>query len=125
MSDNLKDILSNSPQGPGGNKDLDNQKLMDYLNNHLSQEQQHEVEKAMNDDIFINDAVEGLQQIGSRQNIEAYTDQLNSFLQKQTEKNKSRKDKRRWKDSPYTYLTIVIVLLLLVICYVTLRKFLN
>lgn len=119
MSDELKDILSNS------NKDIDNQRLMDYLGNHLPQEQQHEVEKAMNDDAFMDDAVEGLQQIGSEQNIKAYTEQLNSFLEKQTEKNKSRKLKRRWKDSPYTYLTIIIILLLLVLCYVTLRKFLG
>ena len=118
MSDNLKDILSNS------NKDIDNQRLMDYLGNHLPAEQKHEVEEAMNDDMFMNDAVEGLQQMGSRQNIETYTEQLNSFLEKQTEKNKSRKLKRRWKDSPYTYFTVIIILVLLVLCYVVLKKFL-
>ena len=124
MSDELKDILSNSPQGPEGNKDINNQQLMDYLANHLPQAQQHEVEKAMNDDAFMNDAVEGLQQMGSRQNIETYTEQLNSFLEKQTDKNKSRKLKRRWKDSPYTYLTVIIILILLLVCYIVLKKFL-
>ena len=124
MSDELKDILSNSLQGAVGNKDINNQQLMDYLANHLPQAQQHEVEKAMNDDAFMNDAVEGLQQMGSRQNIETYTEQLNSFLEKQTDKNKSRKLKRRWKDSPYTYLTVIIILILLLVCYIVLKKFL-
>ena len=39
MNDDLLNILS------GSNKDIDNQKLMDYISNKLSAEQKHEFEK--------------------------------------------------------------------------------
>ena len=54
MSDELKDILSNL------NKDIEQEKLLDYLNKKLSAADAHEVEKQMAGDEFINDAVEGL-----------------------------------------------------------------
>lgn len=119
MSNDLKDILSNS------NKDIDNQQLMDYLSNHLSQPQQHDVEQAMNDDDFMNDAVEGLQQMKDNKNIAAYVEQLNHELNRQVAKNKKRKEKRRLKDSPYTYLVIVIFLVLMVICFVMVKKYID
>lgn len=119
MSNDLKDILSNS------NKDIDNQQLMDYLSNHLSKPQQHDVEKAMNDDDFMNDAVEGLQQMNDNKNILAYVEQLNYDLQKQVAKNKKRKEKRRLKDSPYTYLAIAVFLVLMVICFVMVKKYID
>ena len=118
MSD-LKDILSNS------NKDIDNQQLMDYLSNHLSKTQQHDVEKAMNDDDFMNDAVEGLQQVKDNKNIGAYVEQLNYELNRQVEKNRKRKEKRRLKDSPYTYLITLILLVLLIICFVMVKKYID
>ncbi len=119
MNNDLKDILSNS------NKDIDNQKLMDYLTNELSKSASHEVEENMASDDFLNDAVEGLQEIKSTKNMEAYVEQLNADLQKQTAKNKKRKEKRRFKDQPYTYLTIAILLILIVICFVVIKKHLN
>ena len=57
MNNDLKDILSNS------NKDIDNQLLLAYLSDELSKSNTHEVEKTMADDPFMNDAIEGLQQI--------------------------------------------------------------
>lgn len=119
MSDNLKDILSNS------NKDIDNQQLMDYLSNQLSKAASHEVEKDMAADEFVNDAVEGLQNIDSKKNLQAYVEQLNSDLQKQLAINKKQKNKRRWKDSPITYIAVVIILSLLLICFVLLKKYLD
>ena len=116
MSTNLKDILSES------NKDIDNQLLMGYVSNHISQAEIHDVEKKMTDDTFVNDAVEGLQQLKPAKDLQLYVDQLNSDLQKHIAKNKRRKDKRRLKDDPNTYFAVIIILLLLVICFVILRK---
>ncbi len=118
MNTDLKDILANS------NKDIDNQQLMDYLSNHLPSAQQHEVEKNMVDDAFVNDAVEGLQQIDSNKNIPVYIAQLNNNLQKQIAKSKNRKDKRRWKDNPQIYIAFIIVMLLLIAGFMVVRKFL-
>lgn len=116
MSDELKDILANS------NKDIDNQQLMDYLANHLSKAKVHEVETNMADDPFLNDAVEGLEQIEPSEKIDNYTIQLNQELQKIIAKNKKARDKRRWKDSPTIYLVIISILLLLVLCFFLLKK---
>ncbi len=116
MNNDLKDILANS------NKDIDNQQLMDYLSQHISQADSHDVEEQMADDAFINDAVEGLQQFKPTDNLRVYVEQLNNDLQKQIAKNKKRKEKRKIKDQPYTYFAIILILLLLVICYVVLKK---
>jgi hypothetical protein len=44
MSNELKDILSNL------NKDIEQEKLLEYLNRRLSEEEQHLLEHQMNDD---------------------------------------------------------------------------
>jgi hypothetical protein len=116
MNNDLKDILSNS------NKDIDNQQLMDYLSHHISQADMHELEKSMAEDDFINDAVEGLQEIKPTKNLQIYVEQLNRDLQKQVTKNKNRRLKRRIKDQPYTYFAIILILLLVVIGYIILKK---
>ena len=116
MNNDLKDILSNS------NKDIDNQQLMDYLSQQLSQAKGHDIEKSMADDPFINDAVEGLQHFKPPKDLLVCVEQLNNDLKKQIAKNKKRKEKRRLKDQPYTYFAIILILLLLIICYAVLKK---
>lgn len=116
MSENLKNILSNS------NKDIDNQQLMDYLSNQLSKEQEHNVEANMTDDPFLNDAVEGLQQIEPTEKINNLTIQLNQELQKLVAKNKKARIKRRWKDSPNLYIFVVCIVALLVLFYFLMKK---
>ena len=116
MKNELKDILTNS------NKGIDNQQLMDYLSHHISGTDSHELEKTMADDPFMNDAVEGLQQLKPGKNIEIYVEQLNAGLQKQIGKNKKRKDNRRIKENPYTYYAIIFILLLIVISFIIVKK---
>ena len=119
MNKDLKDILS------GSNKDIDNQQLMDYVSNQLSKAGTHAIEKKMADDEFLNDAVEGLQKIDSKKDLQTYVTQLNHDLQKQIAKNKNHKLKRRWKDQPNTYLMIIIILLLIIISFLVLKKYLD
>jgi len=117
MTDKLNDILSNS------NKNIDNQQLMDYLRNQLNNADKYEVEKTMNDDPFINDAVEGLQKFDVKKDMQTYVTQLHDDLQKQLAKKKKRKDKHRLKEQPWVYLAIVIILLLLILCFIILQKY--
>lgn len=119
MSGELKDILGNS------NKDIDNQQLMNYLSSQLNKEELHELEKAMAGDAFVNDAIEGLQQMQGSSSITAYVEQLNNSLHKQIALNKKRKEKRRLKDSPYTYLAIIVLLVLLVVCFWVVKKYIG
>jgi hypothetical protein len=115
MNKDLLNILANS------NKDIDNQQLMDYLSGNLSGEPLHDVERSMADNAFLNDAVEGLQQMANRKDLQSYVDELNTALQKSMAKKKQRRLKRRLKDNPWTYLTIGLVILLCIVAYWILR----
>ncbi len=119
MSDNLKDILSNL------NKEIEQEKLLDYLNKNLSAAEAHEVEKQMADDEFMNDAMEGLENFKNKKDLSLIVQQLNSELKKQTAKQKAKKEKRKLKDQPWLYITIVTLLLLIIISYVVIKKYLN
>jgi hypothetical protein len=115
MSDNLKDILSNL------NKEIEQDKLLDYLNKNLSATEAHDIERQMADDPFVNDAVEGLSEI-KKTNITAYTEQLNYNLQKQIQKKKDKKEKRKLKNEPWLYYAIILILLLCIIGYLVIKR---
>ena len=117
MSDNLKDILSNL------NKDIEQEKLLDYLNKNLSAAEAHDIEKQMADDEFMNDAVEGLENFKNKKDVSLLVQQLNSELKKQTEKKKAKKEKRKLKDQPWLYITIVTLLILIIVAYLVIKKY--
>jgi hypothetical protein len=116
MNNDLLNILSNS------NKDIDNQQLMDYLSGKLSDEEKHAVEKGMADSAFMNDAVEGLENIGNKKDIQAYVEELNAGLQKSLSRKKQRRLKRRLKEGPWGYVAILLIILLCIAAYLILRK---
>lgn len=119
MDDKIFDILSNS------NKDIDNQKLMDYLSGKLSAEEKHEIERQMADSDFVNDAVEGLEKVENKKELSNFVDHLNNDLHKQLEKKEKRKQKRALKDQPWLYLAIVLLLLLIIIGFIVITKYLD
>ncbi|HEY8690897.1 MAG TPA: hypothetical protein VIM07_16790 [Chitinophagaceae bacterium] len=119
MDDELLNILSNS------NKDIDNQKLMDYLSGKLSAEEKHEIEEQMADSEFVNDAVEGLEDVKNKKDLSLFVEQLNDNLHKQLDKKKKRKQKRTLKEQPWIYLAIILLLLLIVICFIVIKKYLD
>jgi len=116
MSDELKDILSNL------NNDIEQEKLLQYINQHMSDADQHAFEKQMNDDEFMNDAIEGLQSLENKNNISAIVQQMNADLKKQLDKKKKRKQKRKLNEQPWTYYSIVLLLLLILIAYIVIKK---
>ena len=116
MSHDLLNILSNS------NKDIDNQLLMDYLAGKLSAEQKHEVEKLMAGNNFMNDALEGLEQVKDKKNIEVFVDQLNRDLRKRTDKKTRARQKRRFRDQPWIYAAAIIILMLLIVAWIVVRR---
>lgn len=119
MSDDLKDILSNL------NKDIEQDKLLDYLNKNLSAAEAHEVEKQMADDEFMNDAVEGLENFKNKKDLSLLVEQLNKDLKKKTAKKNLKKEKRKLKNQPWLYVSIVTLLLLIIISYVLIKKYLT
>ncbi len=118
MSDELLNILSNS------NKDIDNQKLMDYLSNRLSAEEKHEFEKILVDSDLASDALEGLNEFKNKKDPVAFADQLNRNLQKQLQKKKVMREKRRFKNGSWIYLTLILIFLILLVAFFVIFKFL-
>lgn len=119
MNDDLLDILSNS------NKDIDNQKLMDYVSGKLSEQEKHDLEEAMIDSEMMNDAMEGLDGVKNKKEVTALVEQLNLNLKKQLEKKKSKKIKRSIKDLPWLYLTIILILIMILIGFLVIKKHLD
>lgn len=119
MPDNLKDILSNL------SNEVDQETLLKYLNDQLSEQQKHEVEKKMLGNDFTDDAMEGLQEIKNKGRILSVVDQLNKDLHKKLEKKKQRREKLKFKDRPWLYISIVIILLLIIVSYYIIHRMLE
>ncbi len=119
MDDDLLNILSNS------NKDIDNQKLMDYLSNKLSAEEKHEFEKTLLDSELESDAVEGLSQFKNKKDPVDLAEELNRKLQKQLKKKKAAKAKRRLKEMRWLYVAITLVIIFILIAFIIISKFLK
>jgi anti-sigma factor RsiW len=117
MSNDLLNILGNN------NKDIDNQRLMDYLSGKLSAEEAHEVEKLMIDNEFVIDAMEGLETIENKKEISTYVEQINRDLKNRVEKKQARRQKRRIREYPWTYVALITLLALVCLVYYFLRKY--
>jgi hypothetical protein len=116
MSDELKNILTNL------NKDIRQDKLLEYLNSNLSDEETHELEMQLNDDEFMSDAAEGLKDLHASQKVPLMVQQLNAGLKKQLEKNKKRRSKRLLTNEGWVYFSIALLLLLAVIAFIVVKK---
>jgi hypothetical protein len=119
MPQNLKDILSNL------STDIDQETLLLYLQDKLSDEQKHEVEAKLINDDFESDAVEGLDAIKDKEQIQYMVEMLNRDLKKKTEKKKKLKEKMKLKDQPWLYISILIIILLIVLSYIVIHRLLS
>ena len=116
MPDNLKDILSHL------STDIDQETLLLYLQDKLSDEKKHEVEKKLLDNEFASDAMEGLQEFKDKQQVSYIVEMLNRDLKKKTEKKRLRREKLKLKDQSWLYLSIIIVLIIIIISYIIVHK---
>jgi anti-sigma factor RsiW len=116
MHEDLLNILSDN------NKDIDNQKLMDYISGRLSAEDKHEVEKWMVDNPFFNEAVEGLQQAGGEKKVQASIDQINNQLHKYLQQKKSRRLKKLAPVNGWVLIAVIFILALAVLVYLVIKK---
>ena len=115
----LLNILSDN------NKDIDNQMLMNYLSGKLSKEDKHEFEKMLVDADLESDAVEGLSQFKNKKDPLTLAEELNLLLQKQLEKKKQTRLNRKVKEMPWLYFTIALILIIIVIAFFVIFKFLS
>ena len=65
--------------------------------------------------------IEGLQTYGNKEDINEVVNQLNKELRQYLQNKRERREKRRWKDNPLTYLAVVLLLVLIIIAYYIVR----
>jgi hypothetical protein len=114
MLDNIKDILANL------NTDVDQELLLRYIIGNISDADKRTIELQMAEDPFLNDAVEGLQQVANKAEIERVIHNLNTNFKRQLANKKQHTKKRRYKDNPfiiYTAITVLVLVVLLVYFY--------
>jgi anti-sigma factor RsiW len=114
MHEDLLNILSDS------NKDIDNQKLMDYISGKLSAEQKHEVEKWMVDNPFFNEAVEGLQNADAKK-VSANVEEINNSLRRYLQLKKQKRQRNLFPVNMWTVVAVLFVLILAVVVYLILQ----
>ncbi len=119
MADSLKDILSHLSTG------IDQEKLLQYLQGKLTGPEKHDIEKKMLQGDFEEDALEGLQQVKDKQQLQYMVEMLNRDLKKKTARRKKRRDKLQLKAQPWLYISILILLLLIVLSYIVVTRLLK
>ncbi len=112
----LNDILSSSGNGKGK---LPDEKLMAYLEGKLSPEEQHEVEEWLSGEGMESDALEGLQALAPEETKKA-VGKINYDLRKELGARNKRRTKHI-KDNKWSWLAILIVLMLAIVCYIAIR----
>jgi len=119
VSENLKDILSHlSPE-------IDQETLLLYLQDKLSVEKRHEVEKKLLENEFAGDATEGLQQFKNKEKLSSIVDQLNRNLKTKLQKKRKRKEKIHLMEQPWLYLAVIVIIMLIIISYFLLQRLLR
>lgn len=116
MNKDLLNILTNS------NKDIDNQRLIDYLAGKLTEQENNEIEQLLAENEFMNDAAEGLAAVKNKPQLNSLVEQLNADLRKKLDQKKQRKEKRRLKEYPVVYIAVILVLLLIILAWWVLQK---
>ena len=116
MQDNLKDILSHL------STDIDQDTLLLYLQDKLSQEKRHEIEKILADNEFASDALDGLQAFNDKRQVAHMVEMLNRDLKKKTERKRQRREKLKLPDQSWIYISVIIVIILAIIGYVVIHR---
>ena len=119
MSENLKDILSNL------STEIDQETLLLYLQDKLTSEKKHEVEKKLLENEFANDAAEGLQDFRNKEHLATLVDHLNRDLKKKLHNKRTQRTKIHLKEYPWLYFAVILIIVLIVISYFIINRLLK
>jgi anti-sigma factor RsiW len=114
MNNDLLNILSNLKQ-------VDNQKLIDYLEGKLSAQEKHEVEQMLVDADFESDALEGLEQLKDKGHLNATVARMNKELEAQLKKRRRKRRKKSLGIQQWLIIAVIIILLLATLSYYIIR----
>jgi len=116
MNTDLFNILSQS-------KDIDQQKLLDYLQGKLSPEERHEIEKLLVDADFESDAAEGLETVQNKQQLPVLMGEMNrQLIKKLSKRRKKRKGAKPLPNILTPVVATIIILLLILMFYLLLKR---
>ncbi|MCU0323107.1 MAG: hypothetical protein MUE72_11865 [Chitinophagaceae bacterium] len=107
---------------PNEQLELSEEQLLNYIANNVTNEQRNAIEQEMQNNPFMQDAVEGLQEFKNQQHIQDYVTELNRQLIKQTTKKKIRKSKRKLKEQDWIIISVIIVIMLCILGYVVVKQ---
>lgn len=96
---------------------IDENYLMAYVDGSLTHEQQHEMETILEEDPFLNDAVEGLSYIDDKEHLKNITAQINLQLKKQIAARRTNRRKHRKIDDHWGWVAVAILLILAVMAW--------
>ncbi len=97
--------------------ELNEEQLLNYIKGNSTDEEQHVVEKQMNDSSLVNDAVEGLQQFSSTGKMNSYVQQINMQLKQQLHSKKKNKNRFYPTNTSWQIIAVVIIIVLCLVGY--------
>jgi hypothetical protein len=98
------------------------EQLLAYVNNTMSQEERYAFEKTMNDNEFLSDATEGLSNLNSPKSLDEYVTKLNNQLHTLTQSSKKKREKRKLQVQDWIILAVVLIIALCTLAYYILNK---
>ena len=97
--------------------ELNEEQLMNYVKGKVPAEEAHAVERKMAGSSFVNDAVEGLQNFSSSENISASVQEINEQLHQRLTDIRKKKT-RGVKGLSWEIIAVIIVIVLCLIGYI-------
>ncbi|MBS1751156.1 MAG: hypothetical protein JST63_14755 [Bacteroidetes bacterium] len=116
MNNDLFNILSKA-------KDIDQQKLLDYMQDKLSPEERYEIERLLIDADFESDAAEGLSQIKNKKRLPLVMSELNRRLIKKLSKRRKHSLNKPGLSLMIPVVTTIIILFLIMMFYLLLKRY--
>ena len=117
MNNELFNILSKA-------KDIDQKKLLDYMQDKLSPEERYEIEKLLIDAEFESDAAEGLSQIRDKKKLPLVMNELNRQFIKKLSKRRKHPLNKPGLSLMIPVITTIIILFLILMFYLLLKRYL-
>lgn len=113
-------LKRNKTEGPH-TADIDEAQLLAYIGGSLSPEEQFRLETLLEQDPFLNDAVEGLAEIQDKDQLKAIAQQINAQLRKQIRARRKQRRRRPQTAHHWGWIFVLAVLLLLIVSWLVIR----
>ncbi|WP_118976041.1 hypothetical protein [Taibaiella koreensis] len=101
---------------------IDEAQLLAYVEGSLSPEEQFRIETLLEQDPFLNDAVEGLAEIKDKAQLKAIAGQINAQLRKQIQSRRKQRRRRPKLEHHWGWLFALILLLLVLLSWWVIKQ---